>query len=371
MKKILYVQSRLRSGGPSNQLYYLVKNLNANEYEPSIITLSPEEEESDKPRFLEHGVPVHSLLLGRIEGLLRGGDILKKIVEKHEPTIIHSQGWRPDLLSAYYLGAFPRVSTVRNHAYEDYTMKFGPVRGRVMAWTHLQALQRIEKPVGCSQSVAAYLKSHGVEADFIRNGVDRDRFYPVDQVTSRNLRKKLGLSASAVVFVSVGHLRKRKDPTTVIKAFKRSDLSSSRELVMIGDGPLKKTCQDIAGRAPNIHFTGKIDNVDEYLQASDVFVSASKSEGLPNTVMEALSTGLPVILSDINPHREILDHSPRAGVSFQVGDVNSATSALNSIASIDIGLARKAAISIVENDLNAIRMSDKYQSIYSSVKKGE
>lgn len=369
MGQILYLQSRLRSGGPSNQLYYIVKNLNSDEYTPSIVTLSSEEEETDKPRFLEYGIPVHSLRFGRLEGLLRGGNALKKIVEKHEPAIVHSQGWRPDLLSAYYLGAFPRVSTVRNHAYEDYTMKFGPVQGRIMAWTHLQALQRIEKPVGCSQSVAAYLKSHGVEADFIRNGVDRDRFYPVDQTTSRNLRKKLGLSVSALIFVSVGHLRKRKDPLTVIEAFKSSNMSDKGELVMIGEGPLQKECENSARGNSNIHFTGRVDNVEEYLQASDVFVSASRSEGLPNTVMEALSTGLPVVLSDINPHKEILNQNPNAGIRFQVGNVCSATSALNSVKNIDIDVASRDAIGIAKNDLNAKIMSRKYQSTYSKIEK--
>jgi glycosyltransferase involved in cell wall biosynthesis len=248
-------------------------------------------------------------------------------------------------------------------------MKFGPVRGRIMAWTHLQALQRIEKPVGCSQSVAAYLKSHGVEADFIRNGVDRDRFYPADQTTSRNLRKKLGLSVSALIFVSVGHLRNRKDPLTVIGAFKSSNVSDKSELVMIGEGPLQKECKNSAKGNSNIHFTGRIDNVEEYLQASDVFVSASKSEGLPNTVMEAISTGLPVILSDINPHKEIIEHNPSAGITFQVGDVCSATSALNSVEGIDIDMAGRHAISIAKNDLNARIMSEKYQSVYRSIEK--
>lgn len=58
---------------------------------------------------------------------------------------------------------------------------------------------------------------------------------------------------------------------------------------------------------PSVVFHGFVDNVVPWLQASDLFVSASASEGMPLAVLEALSCGLPALLSDIPPHREIRD----------------------------------------------------------------
>ena len=57
-------------------------------------------------------------------------------------------------------------------------------------------------------------------------------------------------------------------------------------------------------------------NVNEYLKSSDVYVSTSKSEGMPNGVLEAMATGLPVILSDIEQHKEILDRDNRIGYLY-------------------------------------------------------
>ena len=60
--------------------------------------------------------------------------------------------------------------------------------------------------------------------------------------------------------------------------------------------------------------------VKDYLQAADIFISTAVSEGLPNTVLEALSSGLPCILSDIGPHREIIEKNVGAGKLFKLRD---------------------------------------------------
>ena len=74
-------------------------------------------------------------------------------------------------------------------------------------------------------------------------------------------------------------------------------------MVFIGDGPEADELK-LALRGVGI-FTGHVDNVYHWLDAASVFVSMSFSEGMPNSVLEALSAGKLCLLSDIEPHREL------------------------------------------------------------------
>ena len=123
------------------------------------------------------------------------------------------------------------------------------------------------------------------------------------------LRKKLGLPLDKKICVFTGGLVKCKNPATLIKGFLDSRSSDNGILLIVGDGPLKKDCQALALNSCRVKFTGRVDNVEKYLQASDIFISTSFTEGLPNSVIEAMACGLGVCLSDIDVHREVLERT--------------------------------------------------------------
>jgi glycosyltransferase involved in cell wall biosynthesis len=112
---------------------------------------------------------------------------------------------------------------------------------------------------------------------------------------------------------------------------------------------------------------GFVENVEDYLGAADVFVSASLTEGCPNAVMEAMACGLPVVLSDIPPHREILAFNERAGQAFPVKDAAALSRILSERAGTGCSEPSEAALSIIENHLNARKMSLKYQELYAEL----
>ena len=92
-------------------------------------------------------------------------------------------------------------------------------------------------------------------------------------------------------------------------------------LCLLGDGPLLlSACRQLAGNQQNIFLPGLVHNVADYLRAADLFVSASHAEGMPNAVLEALAASLPVILSDIPAHREVLENCSEAGWLFAPSD---------------------------------------------------
>jgi glycosyltransferase involved in cell wall biosynthesis len=120
----------------------------------------------------------------------------------------------------------------------------------------------------------------------------------------------------------------------------------------------------------NVVFLGFTSNVASYLRVADFFISASISEGLPNTVMEALACGLPVCLSDIPSHREILMINPKAGRLFKVHDSEDLSLRIDEILSEDQNLIRESSIELIRNNLNAKNMAFQYLKLYHQVFNG-
>ena len=101
---------------------------------------------------------------------------------------------------------------------------------------------------------------------------------------------------------------------------------------------------------------------------SDIFVSASLSEGLPNSVLEAGTAGLPMILSDIPQHREIWDSESEIVSFFPVKDKEILKEKMEEMINRkrDISLRYKISANISER-FNSIRMSKLYQSFYNEM----
>jgi glycosyltransferase involved in cell wall biosynthesis len=244
-----------------------------------------------------------------------------------------------------------------------------------MAWLHLAALKRIEAPVACSKTVQQKLvEYHDFAPAVVQNGVDASTYVPAESVDKKRAhRQDLNLPLDRPVLISVGLLIPRKDPKCVIKGFHRSSAANDGVLVMLGDGPLLEECKrEAKAGAGDVRFPGFVDNVAAYLQAADYFISAARSEGLPNTVMEALGAGLPVLLSDIPAHREILERGAQAGQLFDLEEPNELAGGIQALLCKEEKKLRTDARAVIDDHFNANRVSQEYQEIYkSAVKDGE
>lgn len=362
--RILYIVSTLRACGPTNQLFYIIKYLDRQKFEPIVLTLSPEPKNSAWSQFKKLDIAIHSLNLSRWQGIFLAGFKLKSFVSQHQPDIIHSQGIRPDTLAAKYLNNYKTVATIRNYPHHDYSMKYGKVIGYYSAQQHINAFKKITLTVSCSHTINKMIEQCGIKSYIVCNGVDEDLYTPATTEEQIELKQKLGCPKKCKIIVSVGALIARKQPDVIIRGFLASQAQKNSILLMVGDGILFDSCQAIAGNSSNIKFIGQVNNVVDYLKVADYFVSASLSEGLPNSVIEALSCGVPVCLSDIEPHQEILNLNKQAGVIFCVGNVEALTTKLDLLVNTQSELMSVAARSIIREDLNAKKMAEKYQNIY-------
>lgn len=362
--RICYVISTLRETGPTVQLLNIVDNL-TDEIRPTVVTLSPESGNSLADAFQDADVPVTSLGLSRLEGIAYGITELRKRVDALSPDIVHSHGIRADLLSALALSSYTTVSTLHNNPVLDYTYQYGTVKGRALAALHLFGLQFIDYPVGCSAYVANSVEKYGLSPTIIRNGIDADAYTPTEDTASA--RAAVGLPQDRTIFVSVGAFLERKDPQTVVEGFLESERAADSTLVMVGDGPERDACRTLADGHPSIVFAGFVETVRPYLTAADYFVSASLGEGLPMAVLEALACGLPVCLSAIEPHEEILAFYPSAGELFTPEDSPALASAIDVLTDRDRSSASRMARNIITDELNSERMAGEYLNHYLKI----
>jgi glycosyltransferase involved in cell wall biosynthesis len=201
-----------------------------------------------------------------------------------------------------------------------------------------QALQRADRVFAVSESLRQVALGLGVPPERVRvvgNGVDLERFTPVDRTQAR---AALGLPASAPVLVSVGGLCERKGFHRVIACLPAlHDHGTPAHLLVVG-GPspegdmtaeLKAQVQAL-GLSQHVHFTGPVPPADLHrvLSAADVFVLATRNEGWANVFLEAMACGLPVVTTAVGGNAEVVCR-PELGTVVPFGDAAALTAAMH------------------------------------------
>lgn len=367
--KILYVVSRLRRHGPISQLYNIVNHLNTEIFKPVILTLSPEANDSRLDDFLDIGIEFHSLGLSRFRGLWKGCKQLSAFINSYPVDVLHASDPRSSIVISKISHTIPKIITRREAFYKAKILDDGYFLGVINELFHSSACRKADRVVAVSKFVrdAAGSCKEKVKIDVIYNGVETKNFKPVTKDVFKELRKKLNLPCDKNIFITAGWFNKRKDPLTLVKGFLNSNIADRSIFLFLGDGPLRGRCEKIAKGHSNMRFLGFVDNVVEYIQASNYFVLSSLFEGCPNAAMEGLACGVPVILSDIGPHCEILELNSKAGYLFTTGNPKSLAKQLEKITTSDYSQLRQGALSIIKEHLNAKRMSMQYQDLYKEI----
>ena len=163
--------------------------------------------------------------------------------------------------------------------------------------------------------------AHRIEV--IHNGVDGTRFFSDAAVRSR-MRTELGISADEFCIGCVGNLLPVKDYMTALKATERLAGTLKRwRLVIAGEGSERSKLEAFVNEHPqwkaHVTLLGSSDRIRELLNAMDVYVLPSLSEGISNSLLEAMSTGLPVIASATGGNPEVVVDG-ESGLLFPVGD---------------------------------------------------
>lgn len=156
-------------------------------------------------------------------------------------------------------------------------------------------------------------------------GMNTERLKSIlSQEEKEKIREKLGIKKEDIVCSYVAELNKNKNQMLlihVIEKFKKEN--KNVKLILIGDGVLKDEYQNyINNNELNnyIFLLGRINNINDYLSITDIYVASSKREGLPVNVMEAMYKGLPIVATNNRGHRELI-HNEKNGYICRKNDV--------------------------------------------------
>ncbi len=243
--------------------------------------------------------------------------------------LIDAHFWYPDGVAASLLSRMlgkPFVCTARG---SDITLY------RHYAWPRRllgEALRNAAANIGVCTDLVEQMVALGAEPSrslTIRNGVDLQRFSPVDRFAAR---RQLGLEPEGLVLLSVGHLIERKGHHLAIELLVSQPQAM---LLVVGSGGMRPELEALAqslGVASRVRFEGQQPNdlLKSYYSAADVLILASSFEGWANVLLEAMACGTPVVATRVNGTPEVVTQ-PVAGRMADVRDAHHLSLALQDL----------------------------------------
>lgn len=300
---VMHVIHHLLIGGMENGIVNLINNMPESKYRHVIVCI---EDFSDfRYRIKRKDVDVIALFRSKI-GVWRLRWKLFRLCRTLKPAIVHSrnQSGLDALLPARLAGCYC-VHGEHGRDVDDLAGK-----GRKPA-----LLRRLHRPlvhryITVSNDLAKYLRGRiRVSAESITqiyNGVDMGKF--------SSLGRDGKSATNNIVIGTVGRLQAVKNQALLIRAFavllkEFGKNSHGLKLMIVGDGAYYDTLLELAsslGIAGHITFSGATDDVASALGQFDIFVLPSLDEGISNTILEAMSTGLPVVATAVGGNTELV-----------------------------------------------------------------
>jgi glycosyltransferase involved in cell wall biosynthesis len=167
-------------------------------------------------------------------------------------------------------------------------------------------------------------------------GIDTDKFHPVSPEEKKNLRKRLGLPESEFIIISIAFLIDRKGFDEIFDQLQylkipyqyliigENDFSGNHFLSNLQKEALRLRKKGLDLLRSRLHLTGPKENIDEYIHASDMCLFNSKAEGLPNSMLETMACGIPIISNPIaGLEGYLLQHKENSLIFSKLADLNS------------------------------------------------
>jgi glycosyltransferase involved in cell wall biosynthesis len=359
--KVLYIISSLSKQGPVQVLYNILVNLDFLKFEVTLITLKKEQENSILMQFSALPITIISFEGINKFNFIKLNHQLRIFLKMNNINVVHSNCTRSLILNYFATCFVKKIHTI--HIYPGLQSKamHGPLMGNLINILTKQLIKRIEYPIACSESLKESLyQKDNIQVRCIQNGVLSvgEQNIPRDE-----LKRELNLDPNIKYFISIGRFSKEKNFSFLVNSFKNLRLKGYK-LIILGDGILYNEISIASD--DSIILPGFKSNVYDYLLASDYYISASLTEGMPLSVLEAMSLGLPIILSEILPHKEILTKAGNKiiGVIFNYTVKNDLKDKIESLIIMNYSQLKKNTISVFNMNFRADKMSLEYQKLY-------
>jgi glycosyltransferase involved in cell wall biosynthesis len=366
MIKICFLVSSLANEGPVNVMYNIIKYMDFSIFEVSVITLIPEKTTSRIESFKKLSISIHQLTKQEFLNPLQLFFKLKKKVREIEPHMLHSHCPRSLYLMCFLPKQYKRIYTIHIFPGLQQQILYGGWKGDLVILLNNYFTHRTDLPVGCAESISTLYKQHkNWDIMSIPNGSSLP-VWSRNEEQKKQLRRKYHLCENSSYFIFVGRFSKEKNPNILIEAFKKLN-DPLIGLIMLGDGPMWKQLK--SEESERLRLPGFTTDVYEYLIASDYYISASEVEGLANTLLESMTIGLPLLLSDIPSHKEVIAKMSRVvGYIANQNDVDDIVDKMKQLTcSVKRDEAEVEIKKVFSEHYTAEQMSNQYQVAYQDL----
>ncbi len=366
MIKICFLISSLCNEGPVNVMYNIIRYIDFSKFEVSIITFIPEKKTTRIEDFKRFPIQIHQLYPNSTTNPISLFFSLKKKIKEIDPDMLHAHCPRSLYLMCFLPHKYKRIYTI--HIYPGLQQKilYGNFKGDLVISLNHFFTKKTDLPIGCAESIGdLYKNNKNWDILSIPNGSSLPT-WTGSRMEKQQLRKKIALKDDLLYFIFIGRFSTEKNPSTLINVFKKlSDKNIG--LIMLGDGPLWEQLKHEEN--DKIKLPGFKSNVYDYLIASDYYISASDVEGLANTLLESMTVGLPMLLSDIPSHREVLSKmNATVGYIFNNRDeVDLYNKILQIIEHVNRDIAATEIKKVFKKQYTAQTMSESYQTAYKNL----
>jgi len=350
-KKILYLLPLFSDTGPSKVVQALIKELPSSTYEIHVATILGKTEQVLSDKFPQ-------VTFTALSGFnLKSLNNLRQYLVKHNISLVHSHGLLPDIFNAY-LTLFSdkrTISTLHCNLNEGYVGEYKWYKAHLYKIIHKIALLFTNQCVAVSNSAKQSLPKQG---SVIYNGVEQQETITI---------KEDGNSNQAINLLYVGRVIDIKNVGFLIAAAKYAKQHSklTLKLHIVGDGDQLTTLQE-QSQDLDIVFYGHMNQPWQAITNNTIFVNPSTSEGMPMAVLEAISRGLPTLLSSIPAHKELANNF-NAGIGiFEFNHQDFLNKLLAMIDNNKVTIDQTHLLSDFEKQFTNSAMASSYNKLYAS-----
>jgi len=298
---IMNIVLSLEPGGLENGVVNVVNNLDASRFKTTICCLQVKGDFANRIESKETEITEMNMRDGNDYGLILK---LAKYIRDRKPDIVHTRNQK-----SYFHGFVSgRLAGVSKFVHSEHGRTFPGKKRKMMLQgllsRHTDAVVSVSNKLKKDLEAHAYIPEGKIKV--IYNGVDGSRF----QLAGREVtRTELGYRDTDIVIGVVGRMEQVKNYKLLIDVL--ADIQDTRNirLLAIGEGlekiKLEKQVND-SGLGKIAVFPGYMENVERYYAAMDIFVLPSFSEGLSNTLLEAMISGVAAIGSKVGGNKEII-----------------------------------------------------------------
>lgn len=309
--RVLHLITTLSVGGAEQMLVKLLRALDQRAFEPTVVTLVDEGPLIEVIRSM--GIRVETLGLQRGAISVRGLARLTRIISHTKPDLIQSWMYHANLAASLARPWTPRktpiIWNIRQSLYElsrERLLTRAVVHSGKYFAPHVDAIINNAHSSQQQHAAIGYRNARNV---VIPNGFEIDRFRP-DPTARVSVRREIGIPEDAVVIGMAARMHPLKDHANFLRASKTALLADPRlHFVLVGrDTDTHALVLDAAsnGLRGRLHLLGERADMPRVLNAFDVLVSASRGEGCPNVVGEAMSCGVRVVGTNVGDTANVI-----------------------------------------------------------------